>query len=352
MTLSTVSTLSLARQTRNNVRVTQMEMQTLQQELSTGRKIDVAGSLGSRAAALLDLHNVRTEIDQFQTAMSSQASRMVAMQDALTVVGETTSKVRDLALAASGGGSETTSAVIDNAAKDALRTVTNMLNSSMGGRFLFGGTRFDRAPIQAGDQVAASGLSPNDAVQQVLTAAGPLTNAADVDAMIDGPNGLTALFNDTRVPAAGNFSNTFFHGSTDTVVARAEGSVTITYGATAGDQAVRDLLKGLHLLRAVPSDSVPEAAYQRVAERAWTMINSATAQLTETQSILGLEQQTIQRTQDRLEVEQTLVATQIVKLEEADPYEATLRLDVLRNQLEATFAVTSSLGKLSLANYL
>ncbi|MFV3126439.1 flagellin [Niveispirillum sp. KHB5.9] len=352
MTLSTVSTLSLARQTRNNVRVTQTEMQTLQQELSTGRKIDVAGSLGSRAAALLDLRNVRSEIDQFQTAMSSQAARMTAMQDAMSAMREATTKVRDLALTASGGGSDTTNAVIDDAAKDALRTVTNMLNGSMSGRFLFGGTRFDRTPIQAADQAAPSGLSPNAAIQQVLTAAGPLNSAAAVDAMIDGPNGLSALFNDTRVPAAGNFSNTFFHGSTDPVVARAEGSVTVTYGATAGDQAVRDLLKGLHLLSAVPAESIPDAAYQRLAERAWSMVGNAMEQLTETQSILGLEEQTIGRMQDRLEVEQTLVSTQIVKLEEADPYDATLRLDVLRNQLEATFAVTSSLGKLSLANYL
>ncbi|MFV3126436.1 flagellin [Niveispirillum sp. KHB5.9] len=82
------------------------------------------------------------------------------------------------------------------------------------------------------------------------------------------------------------------------------------------------------------------------------MVGNAMEQLTEAQSILGLEEQTIQRMQDRLEVEQTLVSTQIVKLVEADPYDATLRLDVLRNQLEATFAVTSSLGKLSLANYL
>lgn len=352
MTLSTVSTLSLARQIRTNVRTTQTEMQTLQQELSTGRKIDVAGSLGSRAASLLDLRNVRNELDQFQTAMASQASRMATMQDALTAVRDATTKVRDLALTASGGTSETTAGVIDDAAKDALRTVTNMLNSSMSGRFLFGGTRFDVQPIQAANEVAPSGLSPNGAVQQVLTAFGPLTSAADVDAMIDGPNGLSALFDDTRVPAAGNFSNTFFHGSTTPVVARAEGSVTVTYGATAGDQAVRDLLKGLHLLNAVPSDSVPDAAYNRLAERAWGLINGASEQLTETQSILGLEEQTIQRTADRLEVEQTLVSTQIVKLEEADPYDATLRLDVLRNQLEATFAVTSNLGKLSLVNYL
>ncbi|MFV3076850.1 flagellin [Niveispirillum fermenti] len=352
MTLSTVSTLSLARQIRNNVRQTQTEMQTLQQELSTGRRIDVAGSLGSRAAALLDLRNVRNEIGQFQTAMAAQASRMATMQDALSAMREATTKVRDLALAASGGGSETTMSVIDEAARDALRTVTNMLNSSMSGRFLFGGTRFDQTPIQAADQPAPSGLSPDGAVQQVLAGFGPITSAADVDALIDGPNGLTALFDDTRVPAAGNFSNTFFHGSTDPVVARAEGSVTVTYGATAGDPAVRDMLKGLHLLNAIPAGSVPDAAYQRVAERAWGLINSATQQLTETQSILGLEEQTITRTQDRLAVEQTLVSTQIVRLEEADPYEATLRLDVLRNQLEATFAVTSNLGRLSLVNYL
>lgn len=342
MSLGSVSTLSMARLTRNSVRQIQNEMQTLQQELSSGRKIDVAGSLGSGTAQLLDLRNVYNEIEHFQTAMSGQAARMKMMQDAMDSIRDSARPVRDLALTASGGANETTTATIDDAAKDALRSVTNMLNSAMSGRFLFGGTQFDRQPVQGPDEVGGSGTSPMAAVQAVVGAA-PLTSAADVDAMVDGA--LATLFDS-------QFGDVFFNGSTDPVVARIDGSVTVTYGATAGDQSFRDTLKGLYLLASVPADSVSEEAYKRVSERAWGFLNAGEQGMIETQSVLGLDEERITTNQSRLEVEKTLVSKQIIKLEEADPYESTLRIDVLKTQLEATFSLTANLSKLSLTNYI
>lgn len=347
MSMSSISTLSLARQVRNNVRTTQSEMATLQQELSTGRKIDVAGSLGSGTASLLALRNSYSEIELFKTQMTAQAARLRTMQEAMTAVRNAATVVSDLALTASGLVSDTTSATIDDAAKNAISTITNMLNSSISGRFLFGGVAFDKQPVQGPDQALAApspfaGQTPTGLVTAAIAALPPVTDAASADAMV---NAMDTWFET-------NFNDIFFHGSTDPVVARAEGSVTITYGATAGDPAVKDMMKGLYLLATIPSESVNDAAYQQVAKRAWGLISSSTAQMTETQSKLGLEEQQVELTQSRLDVQKTLVNGQIVVLEEADPYEATLRLDVLKNQLEATFAMTASIGRLSLVNYL
>lgn len=355
MTMIRVSTMSLARQTRNNVALMQSEMMKLQQELSTGSKIDVAGENGSRTATLLNLRNTIDEIEQFNVNLTSQSARLATMQEALTQARTAAQTVRDLALAASGSQSETSNATISGAATDAIKTITNMLNSSQSGRFLFAGTRFDQQPLQQPDSAAASGLSPNDAMAQVITAFGgtaALTSAADVDALIDGPNGISALFNDTHVPAAGNYSNTFFNGSTTPVVGRVDGDVTISYDATAGDQGVRDLMQGLYMLSSIPSGGVTEEAYQQLSARSMELINSGLEKLTQSQSLLGLNEQTVARTQDNMKVQKGLVNNQIVKLEEADPYESSLRLDVLKTQLESTFSVTASLGKMSLINYL
>ncbi|MQP64692.1 hypothetical protein GE253_04955 [Niveispirillum sp. SYP-B3756] len=355
MTMIRVSTLSMARQTRNNVAQMQGEMMKLQQEQASGTKMDVAGENGSRTATLISLRNTIDEINQFDTNMTGQAARLSTMQEALTQARASAQTIRDLALAASGSQSQTSNATIKGAATDAIKAITNMLNSSQSGRFLFGGTRFDQQPLQQPDAVAASGLSPNAAVTQVINAFGgtaALTSPAQVDALIDGPNGIGALFNDTRVPAAGNYANTFFNGSTAPVVGRVEGSVTITYNATAGDQSVRDMMQGLYMLSAVRAEDVPDEAYQQLAGRAMKLINSGLEKLTQTQSLLGLNEQTVSTTQENLRVQKGLVNNQIVKLEEADPYESSLRLTVLKTQLEATFSVTASLGKLSLMNYL
>lgn len=358
MAITALSTLSLARQTRGAIATMQAEQQVLQQEISTGRKHDVAGQVGSRTAGLLDLRNVRQDIAAYKDALQSQAARLTTMQDALGQVRTAATKVRDLALGVSGSGTGAAAATIDEAARDALKTVTSMLNASQSGRFLFAGTRFDQRPVQPAEEVAPSGLSPNQAVAQVLAAFGPVTSAADVDALIDGPNGLASLFNDgydpdgDGVPDPGSFTGTFFQGSTQRVVSRAEADVPITYAVTAGDQPVRDLLMGLHLMSAIPNDSVPTDAYKRVAERGWQMVTSAMDRIVETQGILGLEEETVARTGDRLDIQSTLISTQIVRLEEADPYQTSLRLNTLQTQLEATFAITAKVGRLSLVDYL
>ena len=48
----------------------------------------------------------------------------------------------------------------------------------------------------------------------------------------------------------------------------------------------------------------------------------------------------------------TLIATQVVRLEEADPYETSLRLNTLQTQLEASLSVTARISRLSLVDFL
>lgn len=352
MTVPTVSTLSLARQTRNGIRLMQVEMSMRQQELSTGRKIDVAGAIGSRTASLVDLRNARNEIVEFQTSIQTQASRLTTMQKAVEEVRAAVTKVRDLALGVSGSGSGPAAGAIDEAARDALQVVQSMLNTSQSGRFLFAGTRFDQKPVQPQDEVGPSGLSPAQAVAQTISGFPALTDAASVDAMIDGPGGLSAMFNDVDPTDPASFSNTFFHGSTTYVVGRAGNEMPVTYRVTAGDQAIRDLMQGLYMLAAVPDDSVPTGAYKRVAERGWQQLTGALDQLVEMQGVLGLEEEAVDRAERQYEVQKTLVSTQIVRLEEADPQETALRLNTLQTQLEASFAVTSRISTLSLVNFL
>ncbi|MFM2045921.1 MAG: putative flagellar hook-associated protein 3 FlgL [Pseudomonadota bacterium] len=352
MSLPSVSTLSLARQTRNSIRLMQGEVADRNQELSTGRRIDVAGSIGSRTATLVDLRNARAQVEEFRTSLQAQGSRLTIMQNALAEVRGAATKVRDLALSVSGSGEGPQAGAIDEAARDALQVLQSMLNTSQSGRFLFAGIRFDQRPVQPQDEVGPSGLSPRQAVAQAVAAAGPITAAADVDALIDGPGGLTDLFTDANPADPASFSNTFFLGSTQQVVGRAGDGLPITYRATGGDPAMRDLMQGLHLLAGVPHGSVPGEAYTRVAERGWQQITAALDQLVEIQGVLGLEEEAVDRAARQYDVQATLISTQVVRLEEADPYETSLRLNTLQTQLEASLSITARISRLSLVDFL
>ncbi|MFC7335260.1 flagellin [Rhodocista pekingensis] len=355
MSVSSISTMALARQTRNLVRTMQTDMHTLELEIGTGKKSDVAGSVGSRAALLLDLRNARQTTAEYRQSIQTQSSRLTLMQEALDKVRGSATHVRDLALSVSGSGDGAAAATIDEAALNALQTLSSMFNSSQSGRYLFAGTRFDTRPMQPPTEAAPSGVVPLDAVKSVLSSLGPTSTAADVDAALNGPNGLSSLFSDTYGggPAAPeNFSKTFFLGSTTQVKGRAGEDLPVTYACTAGDEPVRTLLKGLYLLAAVPSESVSTEAYQRITDQGWRLITQATDELIDTQGILGLQEELLKRADERHEVEDGLLSKQITQMEMADPYETGLRLNTLETQLEATFAMTSRISKLSLIDFL
>jgi len=358
MTISAVSTLALSRQTKTLVRVMQQDLADLQQEVSTGRKRDVAGSIGPSTSVLVDLRNIRLEVEEYRNAISAQSSRLTIMQTAITDIRDVVKGVRDQAITLSGSGEGAATATIQAAARDALQTVQALLNASQSGRFLFGGTRFDVRPVQPADETGPAGLSPAQAVATVVAAAGPLTASSDLTRLLDGPNGLVSLFeggydpDGDGTPDPGSFQGTFFHGSTEPVVGRAGRDLPVTYGLTAGDKPVRDILFGLHLLAAVPPDSVPGAVYRDVAERGWRALTDGIDGLVAAQGSLGLQQEALDKADQRYHIEHSLISTRIVKLEEAEPYETALRLNTLQSQLEATFSMTSRLSRLSLVNFL
>ena len=89
-----------------------------------------------------------------------------------------------------------------------------------------------------------------------------------------------------------------------------------------------------------------------VAERGWQQLTSALDQLVEKQGVLGLEEEAVDRAGRQFDTQSTLISSQIVNLEEADPYETSLRLNTLQTQLEASFSVTSRISQLSLVNFM
>lgn len=343
-----VSTLAMHLQLSGGVRMMQRSLMDAQQELSTGRKADLVAALRDRAAEDIDLRNALNDLAEFKSTAQVVASRMDTMQAALTGVRNIAGEMRNTALTSRDSVSRQ---YLQEAAATAIDRVNSFLNASAAGRTLFAGIQTDTAPMQSANSVnPGTGLSPQQAVDQVVAALGPITDAASALAVA---NGVSSIFDDSNGDPNLRYGSTFYNGAaTGAITARLDRGDTIDYGVRADDPAARELLQGLYMLASVPYGSIPDDAYAAWQDEAVKHLNAGFQGMTDVAAELGYKQSVVEDAMIRHEAAIAQLNNEVATLEAADPFEAALRVSQLQTQLEATFAVTARMSQLSLTKFL
>ncbi|WP_119461147.1 flagellin [Rhodospirillaceae bacterium SYSU D60014] len=360
MFVQSVSTMGMSLQNRKALSEAQGQMSALLKEQGTGKKFDVAGEIGPRTAQLIGMHNAFSEAEEYMTSNATITSRLEITQAALTNVvnavagdedsGDASGFIKTLIAGMSG---EAGARLVQDAAKDLLANLLGTLNTSNGGRYLFAGTATDTQPAQDSDQVnAGTGVSPNQVLQNVIAAKPPVVDAATLDDLLNGPDGIASVFDNTHTVATHRYATTFYNGSTTDVTGKVDASQEITYGARADGPGVRQVLKAAYTLAAIDMNSMPPAQYHELLAQSLADLQAGVAQITEKKAELGLAEQTVEHAQGRHELLQNVLNGRINDLEAADPYETNVRITTLETQIETSYAMTARLSRLSLVNFL
>jgi len=346
-----ISTLASHLQLNSSIRSLQTQMMDAQKELSTGRKSDLVAALRDRVAEDVNLRNALNDATEFKSTAGVVASRMETMQAALGGVRDIADQIRNTALTSRDAVSRR---YLQETASSALERLNSFLNAQVGDRTLFSGVQTDVAPIQATTTVnPATGLTPRQAVDQVIANLGPITDPASALAVANGPDGISSIFNDSNSNANLRYSSTFYNGATTgSVTARLDNGYQIDYGVRADDPAFRELQQGLYMLASVPYGSIPDDAYAAWQDEAVKHINNGFQGVIDVSAELGYKQSVVDAAVTQHEATITQLNNQIANLEVADPYETSLRLSQLQTQLEATFSITARISELSLTKFL
>lgn len=356
-TLSIGSTASVFAQRRDALIDLRTRLDAANQELSTGRTADVHRALGSSA---VEVHRLRDEAARTEHRLQGNtllSVRLDATEQALNGAADTMQAFLEVAVPNLDSPSPTASALRD-AARMAYDALVNQLNASIGGTHLFAGVDTDGPPLVPWDEPSPqTALSPRDVLDGILAGglaggADAAAKAAEVAASFAGANG--------AAPDR-NFERSFFVGTpvesapgqpSERLRASVDDSVSLAYGVQANDPAIRSALQGLAMIASVDAAAVDAGAY---AEWVATGIGAAAAGLDgirSAQARLGGQQATLGEVIQRQEMRTDVFATQIGRLEGVDPYEAASRVTMLSTQLEASFASTSRLMRLSFLNYM
>lgn len=349
--MTSISTSAIFRQLGGNIQSLQRSMLEAQKEVSTGVKSDIIAAFADGGERIVDLRNLRLGIEEMKGGAELVASRLETVQQALAGIRQVTERFRDQVLVASDPISRR---YLQDAAQLAIEQVTALLNTQIGGRYLFSGIAVETRPIQGAATVnPATGVSPGQVVAQVIATQGPIVDAASALAVANGPDGIATVFDDTHSNPNFRYASTFYNAATGgAVTAHLEAGLDLDYGARADQPGIRDLLEGLHMLAGLPYATVPDDAYGAWQSAAFGRIAGGLQQVIDLAGEVGSAQQVVAESIERHEAALTQLSTQVVRLEQADPFESATRLSILQTQLEATFSITARISRLSLINYL
>jgi flagellar hook-associated protein 3 FlgL len=332
----------------------QSQLTTLTTEASSGLLANPAESMGANAASLYRLQADAAEQNTLQTTTTAAGDQLTAVQDALTSMATAVQSVATATINTASATPEGETAVAEQATST-MSQVLNLLNTQYAGNSLFAGDATSGLPMASAD---ASG-GPQDTINAVLNAAvaakgGPLSSS-DITNLIDGPNGLSSVFNNTNTNPGQNYNGAFYTGSTDgqptTVLIGA--NQTLQYNASANQPAFTDLLKGLSMLSmlSAPSSQLDDSAKSALLQQAGTVIGQAQDELTSLQGNLGTVQSQLQQVSTTQQAAYSATTQQIATMEQADPATVATQLSTLQTQLEASYEVTAQISQLSLVHY-
>ncbi len=337
MNFVSVGDLSRIFTLRNSNAGLRSDIQRLSQEVTTGLRSDIPKHLNGDLVEFAKIEHGLGQARAFRRVSSEAASTASSMQTAL-------GSLQDIADATGGSMLSDTSLAVSHSLKSVATTAASQLgsaiaalNTNVGGRFVFSGTKVNVPAMVSADDlvnqaqsVISGAATPGDAIQR-----------------------LNDWFSAT--PGTGGFADTAYQGSTGQGAEfGVDASTTIRFTQTANDEATRKILLGLTIgalvsKGAFDGDHAAQTAMMRAGGGA---LIAGNAGLALTRSDLGMTEQAIERSGVRLDAMLTNLQIERTNLVQADTYEAGSQLVQAEAQLEALFAMTARLSNLSLAKYL
>jgi flagellar hook-associated protein 3 FlgL len=286
----------------------------LNAQISTGLTAQTYSQIAPQASQLVDFRTQSSQQQGFMDTINTLSTRMQLMDQSLQQIQKAVASFRSLLPNNAFNGTQPDIAA---QAKLLMTQIAGFLNVQDGNSYLFGGT------TTASPAVDLSNL--------------PVGAAATLTQPVNG------------TPA----NNGYYAGGAEAPPARIDTQVTVNYSITANDsQSIEPIMRALNFIAQNAPFSSTNPVDEANLSKAGQMLDQATTALTDTQGKLGLQEQQVK---DELSVHTSTLniaqngVTNIVQTNQAT---AITQLQTLETQMQASFAATSQLSKLSLVNFM
>lgn len=363
MKTSFISSLAMQNSMRTTILKAQLEMTSLQTELTTSRHADIGVTLGANTARSLDLRRDVTRIESIISVNSIATQRLESSQAALSSMADAAQEIQQVLLAST-SSSEPTLSTVRNTIVNSLNNFTSFANTSVNGEFLFAGINTDVKPVDdifadGSELKAAYDLELNYYMSQQVPPVAAFTDmskdqvAGFMTEMEKKFAGTSLTTSPPHAVAGQDFWTAFGSKASDTnMTSRISQSEVVETSTNSNSQGMRSFVMTAMTSMTFLVDEVDPEIREMVAFTSITNINTAISGINQQQSKLGLSESRVSKANDALNAQKQIIDTHLLDLEGVDLYEAKTRLNLLEQQIEIAYSLTSRLQQMSLVNYL
>lgn len=367
MKTSFISSLAMQNSMRSTILKAQLEMTNLNTELTTGKHADIGVTLGANTARSLDLNRDVERISSLVTVNSFATQRLESSQTALDGMAKAAQEILNV-LVPNTSSEQPTLATVNQKITIAFNNFTSFANTAVDGEYLFSGTNTDVKPVQdysadGSPLKAAYDAELNHFMATQTPAVGSISDLSkdQVNAFMthmEGVfNGTTTVTNPPHSSLAVgqnvDFWTRFGSNASDTnMTSRISQNEVVETSTNSNSQGMRYFAMTAITAMTFLKDNVSSTVREAVATQSVTTIGKAISGLNQQASSLGLSQERVKKSNDSLAAQKKIIETHLLDIEGIDTYEAKTRLDLLQQQIEIAYSLTSRLKKMSLVNYL
>lgn len=310
-------------------------LDTLTQEMSTGRVADLTAHLGGDQDRYLDTARQLDLLASRGRSLDETANMLSVMQTALGTVQQAGADAGATLVTVSAQSGPTHRASATAEARAAFEGMVSALNTRLADRALLAGTETDAAPLRP----AA------DMLGNIRAAAAGATDAAGaiaaVEAWFDAPGG--------------GFMANAYGGSTTTNLSRPAGDgPPLEIEARADHPAIRETLKAAALgaIAEDPALTLSDGDRAALLRHAGDSLVSGAGDMVALRAAVGSAEARVEQDATRLSARETALEMARTEMSAADPFETASRLQKVQTQLETHYTLTARLSRLSLTEYL
>ncbi|MEP0154831.1 flagellin [Pseudophaeobacter sp.] len=319
---------------RNRNAELKLDLATLSQEVSTGKKSNLTAELGGDFSYLADIENNLNRIESQTVATNETKLFALSMQSNLSRIQEGTQLMRDDIVSVSTTLNATDAEQFAKEASRQLDAAISSLNGWAGGRSLFSGTATGTSPLNDADTMMS---------ELVLETAG-LTDAADI---------IQAVKDWFADPAG--FNTLMYNGSTtDLSPVEIGDGETVSLSLRADDPDLTHSLQSFAILALMdePGVALSDEVKIDMTRAGITEMADSSSRLVEAQADIGFMESQLERVSTRNQASKTSLSLAFNDIVLADQYEVSSKMKSTETQLEILYTVTARSAQLSLVKHM
>jgi flagellar hook-associated protein 3 FlgL len=327
-----ISSLSKVNDSLALMQASEQTVNKLAQQNSTGTQSTSLAGYGTQASTILNLNSSIAETKSWLSNSTQVNTYLSAYNSALSELSSDATQLQT-ALASFGSGGGTSSSDLATLINGLQADVTATLNTQVGDRYIFAGNRYTTAPT-----VALSSL----AVPTTPTAISLASNSTTPPTI---PEYDVAYAGTTNGQVT---SGTQYYAQQTATIGNNE---TVTYGVSADDSTIQNLVYALQQAKAATqtSSTTNSAAFIANAKSAVSTAITGLSTVTESNTTA---QTTISSAQSVQKASVSLLQNQVADITQVDSATIAAELTAAENQLEGSYKATSTLLNLTILTYL